>query len=33
MEGHRQDKAIAEALQEVKKKASFVKWLGSYPAA
>ncbi len=33
MEGHRQDKAIAEALQEIKKKASFVKWLGSYPAA
>ena len=33
MEGHRSDKAMADALQEVKKKASFLKLLGSYPAA
>jgi prephenate dehydratase len=33
MEGHRLDKAMADALQEVKKKASFIKMLGSYPVA
>lgn len=33
MEGHQQDPVVAEALQEVKKKASFLKLLGSYPAA
>lgn len=31
MEGHRQDAAIADALFEIKRKAAFVKLLGSYP--
>lgn len=31
MEGHRSDKVMAEALKEVKQKASFLKILGSYP--
>lgn len=31
MEGHRNDRDIAEALGEIKKKASFLKLLGSYP--
>lgn len=31
LEGHRQDKVIAEALAEIKEKSSFFKNLGSYP--
>lgn len=33
MQGHRQDSEIAGALAEIKKKASFLKVLGSYPRA
>jgi prephenate dehydratase len=33
MQGHRQDKIIADALREIKRKASFLKLLGSYPRA
>jgi len=33
LQGHRADKAVFQALSEVKKKASFFKVLGSYPAA
>jgi prephenate dehydratase len=33
MEGHRKDKTIAEALRDIKKQASFLKILGSYPKA
>ncbi|OGC23746.1 hypothetical protein A2291_05115 [candidate division WOR-1 bacterium RIFOXYB2_FULL_42_35] len=33
MEGHRNDKAIAEALSEIKQKTSFMKLLGSYRKA
>jgi prephenate dehydratase len=33
MEGHRQDKSLAEALKEIKKQSSFLKLLGSYPRA
>ncbi|MCX5751457.1 MAG: prephenate dehydratase [Candidatus Saganbacteria bacterium] len=33
MEGHREDPDIAEALSRIKKKASFFKFLGSYPMA
>ena len=33
MEGHRQDRVIAEALREIKRKASLLKLLGSYPRA
>lgn len=33
MEGHRNDRVIAEALREIKRKASFLKLLGSYPKA
>ena len=31
MEGHRDDAPVAKALAEIRKRASFVKWLGSYP--
>jgi len=33
LEGHRQDARVAKALVELEKKASFLKNLGSYPAA
>lgn len=33
MEGHRNNKIIAKALREIKKRASFLKLLGSYPRA
>ena len=33
MEGHRSDKILGEALNEMKKKTSFFKLLGSYPKA
>jgi prephenate dehydratase len=33
MEGHRKQKVLAEALKEIKKGASFLKLLGSYPRA
>ncbi|MGB9613517.1 MAG: prephenate dehydratase, partial [Candidatus Margulisiibacteriota bacterium] len=33
MQGHRSDQVIAEALMAVKRKASFFKFLGSYPRA
>jgi len=33
LEGHRQDTRVAKALAELEKKASFLKNLGSYPAA
>jgi len=33
MEGHRRDAVIAEALREIKRKASLLKLLGSYPRA
>lgn len=33
IEGHRQDPAVAEALEELKQRAGFVKELGSYPKA
>ncbi|MFH1683730.1 MAG: prephenate dehydratase [Candidatus Margulisiibacteriota bacterium] len=33
MYGHRKNKVVAEALTEIKKKASFLKILGSYPRA
>ena len=33
MEGHRQDRVIAEALREINRKASLLKLLGSYPRA
>ncbi|MBN2057466.1 MAG: prephenate dehydratase [Candidatus Saganbacteria bacterium] len=33
MYGHRQDRVVAEALREMKKKTSFLKVLGSYPRA
>lgn len=33
MEGHRKDKKVAEALKDIKKQASFLKVLGSYPKA
>jgi len=33
MEGHRQDKKIAEAIKKIKSKCSFLKLLGSYPKA
>jgi chorismate mutase/prephenate dehydratase len=33
VEGHQQDAAVARALAELGKKASFLKILGSYPAA
>lgn len=32
LQGHRKDAVIAEALQEIKRKTSFLKILGSYPA-
>ncbi len=31
IQGHRTDKAVAQALSDIKKKASFFKMLGSYP--
>ena len=31
MEGHREDEPVARALAEIRRRASFVKWLGSYP--
>jgi chorismate mutase/prephenate dehydratase len=33
VEGHQQDPAVARALAELGEKASFLKILGSYPAA
>lgn len=33
LEGHRQEGIIAEALEDIKRKASFLKLLGSYPKA
>jgi chorismate mutase/prephenate dehydratase len=33
IEGHQQDKAVAEALADLKQRASFLKILGSYPVA
>lgn len=33
MEGYRKDKKVAEALKDIKKQASFLKVLGSYPKA
>ena len=33
MQGHRSDKAVADALKEVKRRAAFLKVLGSYPRA
>ncbi len=33
IEGHQQDKAVAEALADLKQRASFLKVLGSYPVA
>ena len=33
IEGHRQDTGVAQALAQLRKKASFLKVLGSYPAA
>ena len=33
IEGHQQDPNVARALAELKRKASFLKNLGSYPAA
>jgi prephenate dehydratase len=33
MQGHHQDKVIADALSEIKRKTSFLKLLGSYPKA
>jgi len=33
MQGHREDKVIADALREIKRKASFLRLLGSYPRA
>jgi prephenate dehydratase len=33
MQGHRTDKAVSDALTEIKRKASFFKMLGSYPIA
>ncbi|MFC1511086.1 prephenate dehydratase [Candidatus Margulisiibacteriota bacterium] len=33
LEGHRQDKVVAQVLEEIKKKTSFLKLLGSYPKA
>jgi prephenate dehydratase len=33
MEGHREDKILAEALASIKKRTSFFKMLGSYPKA
>jgi chorismate mutase/prephenate dehydratase len=33
IEGHQRDAAVARALAELKQKASFLKVLGSYPAA
>ena len=31
MEGHRDDPAVARTLAEIRRRAAFVKWLGSYP--
>lgn len=31
MEGHRNDPPVARALEEIGRRAAFVKWLGSYP--
>lgn len=31
MEGHREDAAVSRSLAEIRRRASFVKWLGSYP--
>ncbi len=33
LEGHRDDARVAEALEALRKKAQWVKWLGSYPKA
>ncbi|PWB45796.1 MAG: prephenate dehydratase, partial [Nitrosomonadales bacterium] len=33
IEGHRQDKKVTQALNELRDKAAFLKVLGSYPAA
>ncbi|MCX5726427.1 MAG: ACT domain-containing protein [Candidatus Saganbacteria bacterium] len=33
MEGHKTDRQVADALKEVKRKAAFMKMLGSYPKA
>lgn len=33
MEGHRRDKKVSDALKEIKRKAAFIKLLGSYPRA
>jgi len=33
IEGHREDKAVAEALEEVGRIAGYIKVLGSYPVA
>jgi chorismate mutase/prephenate dehydratase len=33
VEGHQRDPGVARALAELKQKASFLKILGSYPAA